>query len=173
MNRFFFHVIFFFMAIFLSCCSSGSGSNGTTNSEMYNGNSSLYSEPVKVRMEGCKENGISILAKETAEDNDEKIDTNIFEEHRHAEMFCDTLYDDKPMFCTLAIPDVDDYCSVTATINYEYSGDTLSISYGDDMIVSKCICTSTHYFDVATEYREANYVNFKGQVYEIFGSSLP
>lgn len=163
MNRFFFHMIFFFMAIFLSCCSSDSGSNGNNPSS---------DKPVKVRMEGCKENGISILVKETAKDNDEKIDTNIFEKHGHAEMFCDTLHNGKPMFCTLAIPDVDDYCSVTATINYEYSGDTLSISYGDDMIVSKCMCTSTHYFDVATEYREANYINFKGQVYEIFGPSL-
>ena len=68
------------------------------------------------------------------------------------------------------VPRVNDYCEVKAELKYARSGDTLTVSYGEIIMATKCMCYSDHWFDLPAEYKDAKYFRFDGVVYEIINT---
>ena len=68
------------------------------------------------------------------------------------------------------VPRVNDYCEVKAELKYARSGDTLTVSYDEIIMATKCMCYSDHWFDLPAEYKDAKYFRFDGVVYEIINT---
>ena len=68
------------------------------------------------------------------------------------------------------VPRVNDYCEVKAELKYARSGDTLTVSYDEIIMATKCVCYSDHWFDLPAEYKDAKYFRFDGVVYEIINT---
>jgi hypothetical protein len=68
------------------------------------------------------------------------------------------------------VPRVNDYCEVKAELKYSRSGDTLTVSYDEIIMATKCVCYSDHWFDLPEEYKDAKYFRFDGVVYEIINT---
>ena len=68
------------------------------------------------------------------------------------------------------VPRVNDYCEVEAELKYARSGDTLTVSYGEIFVMSKCVCYSDHWFYLPPEYMDIKYFRFHDVVYEIINT---
>ena len=68
------------------------------------------------------------------------------------------------------VPRVNDYCEVKAELKYARSGDTLTVSYDEIIMATKCMCYSDHWFYLAPEYMDIKYFRFDGVVYEIINT---
>lgn len=68
------------------------------------------------------------------------------------------------------VPRVNDYCEVKVKLAYELSGDTLTVSYDEIIMATKCVCYSDHWFYLAPEYMDIKYFRFDGVVYEIINT---
>ena len=68
------------------------------------------------------------------------------------------------------VPRVNDYCEVKAELKYARSGDTLTVSYDEIIMATKCVGYSDHWFDLPAEYKDAKYFRFDGVVYEIINT---
>lgn len=163
-------ISFSLLMLFLSSCSDDSSSNADTSIH------SSSKGSVNIRMEGCKENSENALAlaKEVSEESDtatyypvEPIEIEPIEVHNLAMISCFGPCHGTSS-CTLKFYAMD-YCGIVATIKYRLSGDTLSISYGEDKAVSSCTCHSTHYFEIDNEYADAKSLKYDGEVYDITG----
>jgi hypothetical protein len=65
---------------------------------------------------------------------------------------------------------VNDYCEAKAELKYARSGDTLTVSYDEIIMATKCMCYSDHWFYLAPEYMDIKYFRFDGVVYEIINT---
>ncbi|WP_173383575.1 hypothetical protein [Fibrobacter succinogenes] len=70
----------------------------------------------------------------------------------------------------IMVPLVNDYCGVEVKLAYELSGDTLTVSYDEIIMATKCVCYSDHWFDLPAEYKDAKYFRFEEITYEIVHS---
>lgn len=137
---------------FLCACSSDSSPSSNTFTQI--------TDITKVRTGECKDPGTT-LAKESVNDAEYVINTTM----PSATINCNINSCDEP--CELTIPDVNDYCSVDASIKYTIIEDTLSISYDRIESVSKCMCSSDHFFDIEHKLTGAKYILFKDKLYSV------
>jgi len=97
------------------------------------------SKPVEITMGECNE--------------DKDVEVN------DASMDCDC---DK---CVVNISNVEDYCGVTASVEYRVFRDTLHVRYADVTETAKCTCVADHSIEVGSvDWKEIEYVDFKGRV---------
>lgn len=81
----------------------------------------------------------------------------------------------------LDLPAVDDYCDISAPVVMQMTGDTLHVSYDmaceyrseysagtcENIVLSKCRCTSDHSFILNSNFASAKVVEFGGVVYDV------
>lgn len=136
---------------FLCACSSDSSPSSNTFTQTTN--------ITKIRTGECKDSGAA-FAKESI-NTEYVINTTM----PSATINCNIKSCDEP--CELTIPNVNDYCSVDASIKYTIAEDTLSISYDQVESVSKCMCSSDHFFDIEHQFTGVKYILFKDKLYSV------
>lgn len=81
----------------------------------------------------------------------------------------------------LHLPAIEDYCEITAPVVMKMDGDTLHVSYDfpceyqseypagtcEKITLSKCQCTSDHDFVLNSNFANAKFVEFRGEVYDV------
>ncbi len=69
----------------------------------------------------------------------------------------------------VTLPNISDYCEVTANLSSQLSGDTLEVKYdfNDSSVVTKCICNSDHWFDIEPENKDIKFFRFSGTTYKV------
>ncbi len=73
--------------------------------------------------------------------------------------------------CVVKLSNVDDYCGVTASVEYRVFRDTLHVRYADVTETSKCMCVSDHSLEVGSvDWQDVEYVTFNGRV-DFIGSA--
>lgn len=146
-----FKSIFLLPLLFIYACSNDSSPSGNTFTQTTN--------ITKVRTGECKDPGTTLAKKSI--NAEYVINTTM----PSATINCNINSCDEP--CELTIPDVNDYCSVDASIKYTIIEDTLSISYDRIESVSKCMCSSDHIFDIEHKFTGVKYILFKDKLYSV------
>ena len=88
-------------------------------------------------------------------------------------------------YCQIFVPQLGDYCGISAAFYSERLGDTLSIWYGSKVAqngdktidvgvaVTSCFCVKDHWFDISCGDADAKYFKYSGEAFRIVDEPAP
>lgn len=161
MKRLFFSGVALSFA-FLACSDN---SSTATNSHQLSSNES---RDINLTMGYCMHDDLGLLKEADSDELDKAY-----------------LVQDEDGYFQIMVPELSDYCGISAQFYSERMGDTLLIGYGSKIVqngdetidlgiaVTTCFCKKDHWFDIKTEDADAKYFKYKSRIFKIVNEPAP